>query len=759
MATRIRSRSRRRTPSFWRRFRAVLLQLVLLATLVIASYVLWIDHQIGERFARHRWELPARVYARPVELYAGSVLPPESIERELQRLSYRRVTAITGPGQYAMTGGRMSLRTRGFRFPDGSEPGRQMHIDFAADTMRALTDGVTGAVVPLARLEPVEIAKIYPRHAEDRILVRIDEVPDRFVDALLAVEDRHFRQHHGVDVIGILRALVVNIMSGEIRQGGSTLTQQLVKNFYLGRERTLGRKLNEAVMAVALERRFSKNEILEAYLNEVYLGQDGARAIHGFGTAAQFYFGRPLNELSLGQMALLAGLPRGASIYDPRRFPDRCRQRRDLVIDAMVTTDTIAEHEAAMARREPLGVLPRPPSHGVRYPAFVELVRRQLSADYQEADLQSAGLQVFTTLNTLAQEAAEQAVVRQLGDLERGRPSRPGGLEAAVVVTDVGTGEIAAMVGGRDPAYAGFNRVLDAHRQIGSMVKPAVYLSALMQPRRYSIVTTIDDASVALRSGGKTWTPVNYDGKLHGPVRLHEALANSYNLATVRLGLDVGLGSVRARLRELGIDKPIPEVPALLLGAVELTPLDVARMYQTIAAKGFQVPLRAIREVLTHRHEVLRRYELQIHQTVRPEHAFLLTRMLREVVRDGTARALQHTFGADYALAGKTGTTNDLRDSWFAGFGEDTLAVVWLGHDNGGRTGLTGATGAMRVWADIMRQLLPEPLAMQAPRNIEWRWIAPRAEAVTDEGCPGTTIWPFITGSAPTAYEPCAWSP
>jgi penicillin-binding protein 1B len=723
-----------------------------LILMVMLAWVAWIDHTARQAFEQHRWALPAQVYARPLELYAGLTLPPAALIDELQQLGYHEAATVTGPGQYSATSREITLHTRGFPFSDGVEPPHRARLHFDGRVLRTMDGG--DAALPLLRLEPVEIARIAPRDQQDRILVQLADVPPALIEALLAVEDRNFYSHGGIDPLGILRALWVNLHSGEIRQGGSTITQQLIKNLFLGHERSYARKFNEVFMALALERRYGKDEILETYLNTVYLGQDGDRAIHGFALAAEFYFGRPLNELTAAQLALLAGLSRGASYYDPRRYPERALERRLTVLQAMVETGQLTPAAAAGEAQAPLAVTPRPLFRQARYTAFMDLVRRQLAQDYKEEDLHSAGLRIFTTLDPRTQSAAENAIQESLPALETVRERPRGSLQAAMLVAANDTGEVMALIGGRDPQYAGFNRVLDARRPIGSLIKPAVYLTALQRPAEYSVLTPLEDTPVVWEQGRTRWTPQNYDGVAHGDVPLYQALVHSYNLATVHLGLKLGVDAVIRQLRILGIAGEVPAYPALFLGAAPLSPFEVLQMYQCFAARGFRAPLRAIREVMDHDGRPLTRYGLHVEAVIKPEHVFLLNTLLAEVTRSGTAAALGQLSGGSYA--GKTGTTNDLRDSWFAGFGRDLVAVSWVGRDDNAPTGLAGATGAMRLWAALMRDIAAASVDLTPPTGIEWRWVDAATGTVTDQDCAHAVPFPFIAGrEASPRYQPC----
>ncbi|MGH8564621.1 MAG: penicillin-binding protein 1B [Gammaproteobacteria bacterium] len=735
-------------------------RLLILPFLVALVWLIWTDHKVRTQFEGRRWALPARVYARPLELYAGKAQALSDSRSELALLGYREVSRVTEPGQYRVVGERLQVATRGFVFWDGREPPRAVEIEFFGGRVRHLREGETKESLALVRLDPLEVARIYPidagRHNEDRLLVRRDEIPSMLVLALIAVEDKAYYRHPGVDPFAILRALIENLRAGEVRQGGSTLTQQLVKNFYLNPDRTLGRKINEALMALLLELRYNKEEILEAYVNEIYLGQDGPRAIHGFGLAAQFYFGRPLAELSTAQLALLAGMVRGASLYNPRRHPSRALKRRNDVLARMAEQGMLTRQDAELLGRAPLGVTARGSAVAVRFPAFTDMVRRQLRRIYREADLESEGLQVFTSLDPIVQGRAEAALSERLTALERGSRMQRGTLQGAVIAIHPENGEILALCGDRQHRYRGFNRALDARRPIGSLIKPAVYLAALSRPDRFNAVSPLEDRPFRwVDRRGVKWVPNNYTKETHGTVPLHEALARSYNLATVRLGMRVGTGEVRRTLARLGIADDVPDYPSLFLGAIDLSPLEVTQMYQTIASDGFHSPLHSIREVLTEDGQPLQRHGLIVRQTIAPAPAYLLKTLLTEVLVSGTAAHLSRAFRGALPLAGKTGTTDDLRDSWFVGFGGDMLATVWVGRDDNRSAGLSGAAGAMQVWSAMMRGRPPSSLDLYPPEGIEWHWVDDLSGARTEASCPGARRSPFITPYRPAGFRPC----
>ncbi len=747
--------ARRRKAPAGRRWASRLLALGFLFSLILGVYLLYLDHTVRIKFEGKRWAVPARVYGRPLELYPGAPVTPDQLVAELQRMGYQSVRYPKQAASWSRNGGRFLIKARDFRFWDGQEPGRFLEINFDGERIARLSEVGSGELA-LVRLEAPEIGSIYPAHNEDRVLVQRKDLPDSLVQALIVMEDRTFRQHHGVDPRAIARAVWANLRAGGVVQGGSTLTQQLVKNFYLTRERSLWRKLNEAAMALLLEAHYDKEEILGAYANEIYLGQDGGRAIHGFGLASHFYFNRSLQELDLAQIALLVAQVRGPSYYDPRRHPERARERRDLVLKVMQEQGVITAKAAAAAQARPLGVQKSGHGRG-NYPAFMDLVRRQLHRDYREEDLTSEGLRIFTTLDPWAQQQAEAAVAARLTALEKQHRLPGGKLESAAVLVDGESGEVRAMVGGRSARYAGFNRALDAIRPIGSLVKPVVYLAALQRPDRYNLVTQLDDGPLSIAGrDGERWVPENYDHSSHGQVPLHVALAKSYNLATVRLGMEIGLDSVAELLGQLGIGRPVNPVPAMLLGSVSLSPLEVAQLYQTFAAGGFYSPLRAIRGVQSSTGQSLQRYPLTVRQSVDAAPVYLLNRNLQEVVRSGTGRGLAHYLDSSLNIAGKTGTTDELRDSWFAGFSGDKVAVVWVGRDDNKPAGLTGATGALQVWGDMMRRMHPLPLSLLRPDSVETVWIDPASGFRADEGCADARQYPFIAGSAPTVTASCA---
>jgi len=722
--------------------------------------LLALDAVVYQKFTGKKWSLPSHVYSRALELYEGAPLSREQLMWELDGLGYRRVAAAKASGQYSVSSRRVEVFSRGFEFWDGEEPARLMTLSFTGDSVSGLVDAGR-TEIPLVRLEPMIIGGIYPAQKEDRELVQLGQLPSTLVGALVAVEDQGFYRHHGVSFRGISRAFVANVKQGKMAQGGSTLTQQLVKNFYLNQQRTLTRKALEAVMAILLEVHFSKDDILETYFNEVYLGQSGDLAIHGFGLASRYYFQRPVEELELHQVALLVGLVKGASYYNPWRHSERSQQRRNLVLDVMAQQGVIEAKQAEEAKRKPLGVVSSSARGGRwQYPAYLDLVKRQLREDYQASDLETEGLRVFTHFDPQVQRKLERRMVSRIESLETGYRIADGKLEGASVVVRVGAGEVLAVAGGRQPGYAGFNRALNARRPMGSTIKPAVYMTALERPASYTLSTQIEDTPISVGTeGGDVWQPRNFGRKSHGLIPLYEGLGYSYNQATARLGMNVGLPAIINTVKRLGYQGELPELPSLMLGAVAMSPLEVAQLYHTIAANGFYSPLRAINSVFTAENVPLKRYPFEAEQRFDPAVMHLIQYALQVVLREGTGKSAYKRLPQDLVLAGKTGTTNDQRDSWFAGFSGNYLSVVWMGRDDNGKTPLTGGTGALQLWTDVMSELDNRSLVFNQPEGISYHWVETDTGLLGRKGCAGSRYLPFIDGSEPVDAGRCVPEP
>jgi penicillin-binding protein 1B len=714
------------------------------AALAVSAWVLYLGVTVTRTFEGRRWTLPAQVYAAPLELYAGLALTPADLIHELERLHYRRVTQLEQPGTYRALGERIDVALRPARFADETRDAQLLSIYAGAGAIVSLKDAA-GHDVPVIRLEPLLIGSIFPSHGEDRVVVTPRDVPPLLPAALKAVEDRRFDSHRGVDPLAIVRALWVDVRARQIEQGGSTLTQQLVRSYFLSNRQTLGRKIREAIMAVALDAHFTKDDLMNAYINEIFLGQDGDRAIHGFGLASQFYFGKPLAELDLSEIALLVAVVRGPSFYDPRRHADRALARRNMVLAELADQHIVSAAQADAAAHRPLGVTARPA--GAYYPAYLDFVRRTLRRDYRDQDLTEAGLSVYTSLEPRAQETAERSLDRELVRLDRLKKHPGEQLEGAVVVTTPQSGDVIAIVGGRDVGYDGFDRALDARRAMGSLVKPFIYLTAL-ESGRYNAATIVQDEPVDLKlAGGKHWRPENFSHDVNGPVPVVRALAESLNLATVGVGLDLGLPKVAETLGRFGLTSAPEQVPAMLLGAVNVTPLEAAQLYNGLANGGFRNPLRAVRAVIGADGKALKAFPVQVTQVATPEAVYQLDRLLVEVMDRGTGRPARAILPPQFEVGGKSGTSSEYRDSWFAGFSGSALAVVWVGYDDDAPTGFTGSAGALPVWAHIMADLGGSP------------WNAPMPEGMVDmeiEYSSGLRVLPGCSDDRVTLALPAA---
>ena len=691
------------------------LVVALVCGIALTLYVVHLDRIVTTQFEGRRWTLPAQVYAAPLELYAGEALGAADLDHELQRLQYRQADHADKPGTYAHQGGRFQIYLRAARFADEVRPARLLNVESNEATLTGLTE-ITGKQVAIARFEPLLIGSIFPIHGEDRIVVTPEQVPPLLPVALKAVEDRNFDSHHGIDPAGMLRALWVDLRTDQWGQGGSTLTQQLVKNYFLDSRRTAGRKIQEAIMAILLESHFSKTDLMTAYINEIALGQDGSRAIHGFGLASQFYFGKPLMELDLPQIATLVAVARGTSFYDPRRHPDRALKRRNLVLSLMADQKVISPEDAKAAQARPLGVMGR--GAGGYYPAYLDLVRRTLRRDYREQDLTEAGLSVFTNLDPRTQELGEKILERELARLDRLHKGKGDPLQGSVVVTAPQSGDVTAVIGGREAGLDGFNRALDARRPIGSLVKPFVYLAAI-ETGRYNPASIIQYVPVDIKiAGSPDWQPENFEHDINGPIPMVKGLARSLNLATINLGMEIGLDTVRQSLQRFGIAEEPPRIPSLLLGTFELTPLDVAQLYTGLANGGFKTNLRAVRAVLAADGKALKAFNLDVAPVAMPDAVFEVQMMMEQVIQRGTGAAARAILPTGVVVAGKSGTSSDLRDSWFAGFSGNAVAVVWVGYDDDRVTGLTGSAGALGVWDRLLTGIGPTSLSNVMPDTL-----------------------------------------
>ncbi len=725
-------------PKRWRRYLwRTGLKLALVGVLLFAAYGVYLDSLIKAKFEGERWELPALVYARPLTLNPGMPLRQQELQRELELLHYHQVSQLSQPGQYRVVSNKIELHARAFDYPDGSLASGRIAVAFDNDHLAAVYR--KGRAVEQARLEPVLLERMQTSLNEDRILVDIDAVPKALVEALLLVEDRDFYQHFGVSPLSIARALLVNLKAGRTVQGGSTLTQQLAKNFFLTRERTLWRKAQEAYMALLLEWRYDKDEILEAYLNEIYLGQNYATAVHGMGLGSRFYFGRNLAELGPEQLATLVALVKGPSYYDPWRHPQRLLERRDMVLRLMLEHGLLSSDDYQLAASRPLNVQSREQAELNNKPAITTVLRREM-LQFAPQLAQQNGLKIFTSIDPLAQKAAEQAVMEGVKRLE---PRAGSSLQGALVVLDPYRGEIRALVGDKRPGFAGFNRALDAKRPIGSLMKPVVYLTALAQ-ESYHLGSMLADRPVSMvNKRGERWQPQNYDKRFRGSVPLIDALTLSLNVPTVNLGMSVGLSKVADTYAALSGQEGTRFYPSSLLGAVSLSPLEVAQMYAPLADHGRYRDVGVLRYLVSAEGEVLAEVNRSYKQVATPQSVYLLNHALHQVTVDGTAKALQRHY-PDAVMAGKTGTSNDTRDAWYAGFDGRDVVVSWVGRDDNGETGLTGSSGALPLYDAFVANRGYQNLDLTPPAGITTAYFDKQDGSLVAANCGDGTAYPAL---------------
>lgn len=690
------------------------LKLGLVLVAVIGLYAIYLDANLSGHFSQQRYQAPALVYADEVTLTPHQPMTKQQFIRILERVGYERHSNTQQSGNYSVGKRNVMVHRRPFDFSDGPQMSQRVQVKFEGARIASLKSWPSGRELKAFRLEPELIGRISTLSKEDRLLVGLEVVPSLLVETLLKVEDQNFYHHQGVSPWSILRALMVNIKAGRTVQGGSTLTQQLVKNLYLTRDQTLWRKFHEAMMSLVIDYRFDKNTILETYLNEVYFGQDGSHAVHGIGLASQFYFSKQVQELNPSEIALLVGMIKGPSYYDPRRFPERAKERRDTVLNVMFDNDLLSKDSYVAAVEKPLDVKQSRKLVEHPYPHYMDLVRREMKRLALPDDWQKTGLKIFTHLQVDTQNAVQRALAKRL--LPEGKGEK---LEGAMVVTDYRDGKVTALAGGRLSQAIGYNRALLALRPIGSLMKPVIYAAA-MQDSGVGLHTPVADEPVVLSDkNGEQWQPENYDKSFRGSLLLYDALVKSRNLPAVRVGMEVGIDRLVHYLRELGVVTPLQAYPSLTLGAASLSPLAVARMYSALMNDGQYQPLAAVASITTHQGEVLyRRQPPRETRVFDPEVAYLTRYGLRGVVAEGTASRLQNAL-AGQVVGGKTGTTNDYRDSWFVAVDGEQVVTVWLGRDDNQPVGLTGSSGALKVAADFYEQQPPMSMALDVPAPLK----------------------------------------
>lgn len=694
----------------------------LLGACCIALYGIYLDGKIRAKMDGQVWQLPAEVYSRIESIRLDDNLNLEQVKLALLDNGYREVSVIATPGDFKIEGDSLVVLRRAFPFPENPEAQRVLRLRFVGEKLARIEDLVRLKEVDEFRLDPKLIAMLHSDNDEERMALRLRDYPSLLIDTLILTEDKRFYEHNGISPLSIVRALVTNYQAGKTVQGASTLTQQLVKNVFLSSEKSLERKINEALMSVILDARYDKNRILETYLNEIYLGQNGSYQIHGFALASQFYFGRPVQEISLSQMALLVGMAKGASLYNPWRNPQAALERRNVVLKILLDHQKISQADYDFLVQQPLGVKEKGNIYR-QQPAFMHALNQDIKTELGESKMGLlSGAKIFTTLDRKQQRSAELAVINGVAELENSN-KKIKDLQSAIVVAEYATGKVRAVVGGVQTQYAGFNRALQTKRQIGSLVKPSIYAIALAQPNLFRLNTPVNNQPITITiKGSPPWSPRNYDRRFSGSVMLMDALVRSLNIPTVNIGMKVGLKKVIEKQKEMGWDNAeIPPYPATLLGSYSISPYDVTKSYQVLANAGLKTPLTTIEAIISHQGEmVYQRDVAEVSKQILPAEAAIQTLYaMQQVVERGTARSLQTDF-APLKLAGKTGTTNNARDTWFVGIDGEHVTTVWLGKDNNGDTGLTGSSGALQVYKEYLTRALPQPFKLPKSPNMQW---------------------------------------
>ncbi|RTE85639.1 MULTISPECIES: penicillin-binding protein 1B [Gammaproteobacteria] len=695
---------------------AFIFKCALVGAVVLAFYGVYLDAQVTKRFAHARYQAPALIYSRALSLEPHQNISLAQVISELHALDYRESRSARDPGEFQQANQQILLHRRAFDFPDNLEPAKRVRLLFnESNVLERIESWPEQDSMTAIRLEPQLMGRFPTGQGEDRLILGLEEVPALMKETLLLVEDQDFYHHAGVRPTAIVRAVLANIAAGRTVQGGSTITQQLVKNMFLSSEQTYIRKFNEALMALILDFRFSKDEILEAYFNEVFFGQDGGHAIHGIGLGSHFYFGKTPQNLNVDEIALLIGMVKGPSLYNPRRNPENAKGRRDLVLRLMFENDLInqTQYLAAIDRE----VRTREQTRLSRYgrPDFIDAVQAELNDYVQGSQWHRTGLKIYTTFDPEQQARLESSARSQF------IPDQVKSAERALLVTDYRTGAIEALIGGAEPVNAGFNRALNAQRAIGSLVKPWVYALAFENEAEFNLITPVQDTPIELvNERGDLWQPQNYDETFRGEITLLEAFIDSRNAPVVRVGMEIGADQVRRRLVNAGAPASIHSYPSLMLGTIEMSPFQISQLYVPLLNEGKRVPLHTIEAVTTHRGESIFLRENTATQVLTPEAARMARYAMEQVVARGTGQAISDV---SEDIGGKTGSTDDLRDSWFVSFDGARMLTVWVGYDNNSPVGLTGSAGALPLAREYWRRSNIQPLDRVLPETMHWIYV------------------------------------
>ncbi|HUP47166.1 MAG TPA: PBP1A family penicillin-binding protein [Thermoanaerobaculia bacterium] len=750
-------KKRSRFKDFLWRHSAGIAFLAMLAFVALIGFVGYTYVVITKKFdTSRRWDLPSRIYSDATPLVPGISYPRALFEPRLNYTGYRAVKSkVAQPGQYRYLGGNLEIYLQTFEYPDMEFHALPVVVDFDGSTIRSIRRLADGVALRGVRIEPELITSIYDNRMEDRLPVSLDAVPKVVIDAIIATEDRNFYSHEGISIRGVVRAVWTNLRKKSLGAGGSTLTQQLVKNFFLNPERTFRRKAHEAIMALLLEARYGKDEILETYLNEIYFGQNGSVQILGVEQASQVFFGKKVTYVTLPEAATLAGVIRSPNVLSPVKNPERAKGRRDTVLKLMLDQRKISEGEYEDAVASPLS-LTKFPRSGRTAPFFVDLVMKELRETYPETQLRTEGLRIFTTLDTIVQRSADRAMETGLADLEkRHKPLRNASspLQGVIVTIQPGTGYVKALVGGRSYTTTQFNRAIQARRQPGSLFKPFVYATA-MDPRRgaqaFTPATLLDDSPISVQAGTAVWRPQNYDNRFHGMVSVREALAHSYNIPAVRAAIDAGVPNVIKTATSIGVESRLEPYPSISLGSFEVTPLEIAYAYSVFANLGVKAEPISILAVATRDGTLLESREVKMKRVVPAGVAYVMNDMLQDVFRYGTAGRAR-SLGFTRPFAGKTGTTSNYRDAWFVGYSPRILSLVWVGFDDGQSMRMAGGDACLPMWTAHMnriRGLIPE-VEWKRPDDVVTREIDPMSGQLATPYCPGPRREIFVAGTEP----------
>ena len=717
----------------------------ILSFIFVLVYLSLLNQRVTDKLDGALWTLPAKLYSRSLEIGEGTKISLKNLRLELDLLSYEESHEVRVPGEYKFYDDSLKIFLRGFE--DQKSEKFEVHFQKGDVTSIKRVDGIS---IDLIRLEPMPIGGMYPSHMQDRLLLDRSQVPEELIEIILLVEDKSFFDHQGICYRCIFRALIENVKAQEIEQGGSTITQQLAKSLFFSSEKTLRRKIKEALAAFLIEFHYSKEQILLAYINDVFVAQSGRRAIHGFGLASEYFFGTSVENLSKDQMALLVGMLKGPSLYNPAKNKEKSKERRDLVLNLLLKDNLIGLKEFSALKKRPIKIIKPTYKSQSKYPYFSDLVTLDLKKNFEDRDLRTKGLSIHTNLDPVVQTLLENSLLETKQDLVKKYGSELNELQGAAIVIDSFTGVIHAATGNINPKDFGFNRVINAVRPIGSLVKPFIYLTALREYKSYNLSTLIDDSKLSVQlHGGDKWEPSNFDKKYHGLVPLHKALWDSYNIASTRLGLELGYDLIEESFKDLGIIKAPPHYPSVFVGSFEMSPFDAIQAYQTIASGGFFSPISAVREVRSLKKGMTESFPYKTVQKFRPEPIYLLQFILKQTFERGTARGYSDQQIKKWRVGGKTGTSDEQRDSWFAGYAGDYLVLVWLGFDDNRKSPLTGRSGALQVWKKLINQLDPVANDFRKPSRIEYEWVDINDGLLSGKDCVNSFLAPFIKGTKP----------